>query len=62
MTDQAITFLATFNKATTLVDGGWRISLDLAEHESDKITQLAKAKDQVLQVAIIPQENESFYG
>lgn len=49
-----ITFNAIFAKATTLVDGGWRISLDLEYFEGPKVSELAKLSNQVLQVAIVP--------
>lgn len=57
MDHPGITFNATFSKATTLVDGGWRLSLDLSENDGDKITELAMLSRDLLQVAIIPIDN-----
>mgnify|MGYP003437482779 CR=1 FL=1 len=49
-----ITFKGIVTKATTTVDGGWRIYIDLGFDESEKITQLIEHKDQILQFAAIP--------
>ena len=51
---EGIAFKAIFNKATTTIDKGWRISLDVSMDESVKVNQLAQLSDYVLQVAIIP--------
>lgn len=52
-----ITFVATFNKATTTVDGGWRIYLDLLDTDGDKVSEIAKNKDHTFQVAMVPSED-----
>ncbi len=52
--EKGITFAATFYKATTLVDGGLRISLDLPAHEAKVLVELMKIKKRVLEVAIVP--------
>lgn len=57
-----ITFKAFFSKATTTVDGGWRISFDLGEWEADKVSKIANTKGRSLQVAIIPDPSEDEYG
>lgn len=55
-----ITFVATLAKATTLVDGGWRVSFDLSEHETQAITELVKHKDSALQIAAVPLPKEEW--
>lgn len=57
---EGITFNATFAKATTLIDGGWRISLDLPDFEAQKVTALAQLSDRALQVAIVPLPKDEF--
>ena len=53
MSTSPITFVANFHKITTLVDGGWRISLDVSQTESDAILTLSKHRDTNLQCALI---------
>jgi hypothetical protein len=57
MTEQ-ISFQATFFKATTTVDGGLRISLDIPEHQAQIFVDLMKCQKRVLEVAIIPHPPE----
>lgn len=52
--DIGITFLGTFYKASTLIDGGWRISFDVDAQQAAKVVQLSAIKDSLLQFAIIP--------
>lgn len=52
--DIGITFLGTFYKASTLVEGGWRLSVDVDSQQASKIIQLSAIKDSLLQFAIIP--------
>lgn len=47
-----ITLQVVFTKAVTTVDGGWRISFDCLESESEKIAKLASLRDQGLHIAI----------
>lgn len=54
--DVGITFLGTFFKASTLIDGGWRISFDIDSEQAAKVVQLSTLKDSLLQFAIIPIE------
>jgi hypothetical protein len=56
----AITFRAIFNKITTTVDGGWRLSIDVDNSEKDKLNELANYRDNLLAVAIVPQSEEDY--
>lgn len=58
MQGDAITFQATFSKATTLVDGGWRVSFDLSESSGHKAAQIAALTGSILQIAVVPDETE----
>ena len=49
-----LSFTAIFNSARTTVDGGWRITFDLSNTDSDKISEIAALQHQLLQIAIIP--------
>lgn len=49
----AVEFRAFFSKATTTVDGGWRVYLDLSELSGDVVAKLANTKGRALQVAIV---------
>lgn len=51
---EGITLQAIFVKATTTVDGGWRLTFDIAQNESGQIIDLAILRDQLLQLAIVP--------
>ena len=53
---EPITFHATVNKVQTVVDGGWRVTLDVPESESASILELAKLREQVLGVAIAQED------
>lgn len=55
-TDIGITFLGTFFKASTLIDGGWRVSFDVDSQQAAKVVQLSVIKDSLLQFAIVPVE------
>lgn len=49
-----ITFLGHFSKATTLVDGGWRVSFDLSQDSGITAAQVAALQGQELQIAVVP--------
>jgi hypothetical protein len=49
-----LTFVAAFHKATTTVDGGWRISFDVSEDEAKTVAQLSVLRGELLQLAVIP--------
>lgn len=57
--NESISFQATFFKATTTVDGGLRISLDIPEHQAQVFVDLIKYQKRVLEVAIIPHPKEN---
>lgn len=58
-----ITFNATFNKITSLVDGGIRISFDVSENELEQVLKLIKIKNSNLQIAVVTAEMISdYYG
>lgn len=54
--ENSIVFTAVINKATTLVDGGWRISFDLPADASLSVAQLSQYRDQVITLVVIPEE------
>lgn len=56
------TFSATFFKATTTIDGGWRITFDVNPSEADQIHQLANCKDKELQLGIVVINPDKFYN
>jgi len=47
-------FQAILNRLTTTVDGGWKITFEIDNSETNTITELAKYKDAMLQLAIVP--------
>ncbi len=50
----AITFKAIFSKVATTVDGGWNLTLSVSQDDSQALLQLAELREQVLAVAIVP--------
>lgn len=46
---------ATFFKATTIVDGTWRISFDLQEGMEDAVSLLSKLKGEGLYLVVMTQ-------
>lgn len=60
MEEVAITFQGIFSKATTLVDGGWRITFDLDQTEAHKIHLLHQFREKLIQIACIPIEIQKF--
>lgn len=53
---EPIAVQATFSKATTLVDGGWRISFDLSETQAEAVSKIAQLNGQCLYLAIVTEE------
>lgn len=49
-----ITLQAIFNKATTTVDGGWRVSFDVNPSEVKKIAMLSVLRETLLELKITP--------
>jgi hypothetical protein len=56
---QPIALIATFSKASTLVDGGWRVSFDLSEQSGPEVSELAKLKGQALYIVIMDEEGRA---
>lgn len=54
MDPDSITLTAIFSKATTTVDGGWRITFDVDQSEAQSILKLSVLRDQLFQMALIP--------
>lgn len=48
-----ITFQGNLNRITTTIDGGWRVSFDVPQSESESIMQLADKRDENLQIAVV---------
>lgn len=43
----------TFSKATTTIDGGWRISFDIDEQQAKEITEISKLRDKALFICVM---------
>lgn len=56
----AVTLKAIFAKATTTVDGGWNLTFAVSADEAPQILQLASMRDMILQLAVLPAEEN--YG
>jgi len=52
--DDGITFIATFGKLTTTIDGGWNITFQVSQDEAAQVLQLSEFRDTLLQVAVVP--------
>lgn len=57
MANEGITFQAIFQKLTTLVDGGYRITLDVSQNEAKNLFTLSQLRTSLLQVAVLPIES-----
>lgn len=44
---------AIFTKASTTVDGGWRISFDVSESEAKAVTDIAQLKNEALYLVVM---------
>lgn len=49
-----ISFQAIFSKASTLVDGSWRLSFDVNPTQVSELIQISQLQGVNLQIAIIP--------
>jgi hypothetical protein len=58
----SICFKALFSKASTLVDGSWRVSFDVNITEISEIVKLAKLLGDNLQIAVIPIPKDKYRG
>lgn len=47
---------AIFNKATTLIDGGWRVSFDLSEQNSQEISEIVSMKNENLFLVVFTED------
>lgn len=54
--EKALTFTVTFARATTLIDGGWRISFDVSNSEARALHILSELREHLLQIAVIAVE------
>lgn len=50
---KGITFSSVLNKITTTIDGGWRITFDVSDSESENMTDLAMMRNRRLQIGIV---------
>lgn len=53
---EPVVFQAIFHKAQTLVDGGWRVTLDLSEFDAPLIAALVALKNEPLTVTVMTEE------
>ena len=58
----SVKFSAIINKISTTIDGGWRVTLDVPDWNTDEMSELAKFRDQNLLVEVastkLPKEVE----
>ena len=52
---KGVTFQAILNKITTTVDGGWRVTFDVSDSDSNAMLDLAKMRETTLQLGIVDQ-------
>jgi hypothetical protein len=55
---KAITFHAVLTRLTTTVDGGWRVSFDVAQSDKDGVMALSDLRECELALAIAPIEEQ----
>jgi hypothetical protein len=48
-----ISFNAIINKITTTIDGGWRVTFDVAQSDASQIFKLSEIRDQAVQVGVL---------
>lgn len=51
-----ISFQAIFSKASTLVDGSWRLSFDVNSNQVSELIKVSQLQGVNLQIAIVPIE------
>ena len=54
MSDDGLTFQAIVNKVQTLAGGGLRVTLDVPESELEACLKLAKLREQLIQIGVVP--------
>ena len=57
-----ITFKAILAKVSTTADGGWRVTLDVAECDREAVLTLSKFRELLLAIAIVPDETQPLSG
>jgi hypothetical protein len=57
--DGGITFQAHFARASTTVDGGWRVSFDVDQDAAPMLAELAKLRQVRFQLALVPIAKDS---
>jgi hypothetical protein len=53
------TLQGVFSKATTTVDGGWRISFDVDEKQAKEITEISKLRDKTVFICVMTKAEQS---
>lgn len=54
--EEPIALQCTFSKATTLVDGGWRISFDSSEFSGDIVAKIASLKENNIYLVVMTED------
>lgn len=54
--DNQIILKGIFQKASTTIDGAWRISFDVPLNESENIKQIVELKNSSLLIVVLPSE------
>lgn len=54
---KSVAFSATLHQIKTEPSGGWRITLDVPESDSDKMLTLSMMRDRMLQVGVVNPED-----
>jgi len=58
---KAISFNAIFNKITSTIDGGWRVSFDVPASDSGSLLELAALREDNLKVVVMNSEMIATY-
>ena len=53
-----LVFDGIFARATTTVDGGWRISFDLGNHEGEAVASLSRLSSKNLKIVVISEDEK----
>lgn len=53
----SVAFSATLHQIKTEPSGGWRITLDIPETDSDKMLKLSTMRDRMLQIGVVESED-----
>lgn len=52
---KGITFSATVYKISTLIDGGWRLTFDVPNCDTEQVNELSKRRECVFQLGLVEQ-------